>query len=511
MSDSIAAVQAEKHKRNGIGIDILWFIIVFVGCLFLTSLIPLPPNDFWWHLKIGETIYTQHIIPTTNIYAWTLPADQPFFYGSWLAELLFYFFYRIGSLSLVIFIRTILFGLTLWLAGVEAHRQSKSWRISALVIALLALMSINNLIVRTQNWAWLPFILTYILLKRYTAGIIRWQWLFLCPLIMIFWVNVHGSFILGIIIPGAFLAGEIIQKLLRQKDVLNWFHIIIIGCVLVLSGLAILVNPHFTGIVNYTVKLLTDPSSQRLIEEWQSPTPQGIANITFYVSILIFLVLIAISKYRLRATEIILTIGFLWLAWSGQRYVIWYGLITLPILAKLISELSIKTTVFSPQKNWLNLGIAIILFVPVIAVQPWFVERLPLPQTYWQQVLRSSSAGPLLDIATPVSVTDYLTSHPGGKLYNEMGYGSYLIWALPGQGVFADPRVELYPYDQWMDYIDISNGRNYDALLKKYGADRILLDKKLQPDLEMMLSEDPSWSLEYDDQYAQLWEKVKSP
>jgi len=104
-----------------------------------------------------------------------------------------------------------------------------------------------------------------------------------------------------------------------------------------------------------------------------------------------------------------------------------------------------------------------------------------------------------------------LKSHPGGKLYNEMGYGSYLIWAIPDQGVFVDPRVELFPYDQWMDYIDVNNGTNYNEILTKYGVDRILLDKKLQPNLAASLLNDRLWNFEYDDQYAQIWSKTSAP
>ena len=152
-------LEAQIEKPGGISLDILWVLVILAGFLFFTSLIPLPPNDFWWHLKIGETIFTNHTIPTTNMYAWSLPADQPFYYAAWLAELLLYIFYRLGGLALVISIRTILIGLTMALVAVEARRQSGSWRISALVVALLSLMITNNLIVRTQIWAWLPFII----------------------------------------------------------------------------------------------------------------------------------------------------------------------------------------------------------------------------------------------------------------------------------------------------------------------------------------------------------------
>jgi hypothetical protein len=498
-------------KRAGISLDILWVFVILAGFLFFTSLVPLTPNDFWWHLKTGEYIYTNHTIPATNIYAWTLPSGQPFYYAAWLAELLLYLLYLLDKLPLIIFARTLLIAIAMWLIASEAHRRSGSWRISALVMAMLSLMITNNLLVRTQMFAWIPFVVTYIILKRYTDGVIRWRWLLLCPLSMIFWVNVHGSFILGLILPGAFFVGEAVQKLLRQDKTLNWTQIGFLGGTGVLSGFALLINPRFTGIISYTINMLTNPPSQQLIEEWQSPSPHSLSNITFFISILVLILALAYTKYRPTFTEIILVVGFLWLAWSGQRYVIWYGMLTMPLLAQLIKDLPIRTPAFVAQKNWLNLALAILVLIPALVVQPWFVEQIPLPATYWQQVLRGSLAGPLLGVHTPVEAADYLQSHPGGHLFNEMGYGSYLIWALPKQGVFVDPRVELYPYDQWIDYIHINNGTNYEQLLAKYGVTRILLDKELQPGLASALVTDPLWTLEYDDQYAQIWSKVSSP
>jgi uncharacterized membrane protein YqaE (UPF0057 family) len=511
MSQAEFAHQEVKLRSKGISLDILWVLVILSGFLFFTSLIPLPPNDFWWHLKIGEYIYINHTIPTTNIFAWTLPADQPFYYAAWLAEWLFYALFRLGGLALLTFFRTVLIGAAVWLIAEEAHRRSKSWRITALVIAILSVMITNNLPVRTQMWAWLPFVTTYIILKRYTERIISWRWLTLCPIGMLIWVNVHGSYILGLVLIGAFFAGEVVSKFLLHEETKTWQHIGWIGGAGIASSLAVLINPRFTGIVNYTIDLLTDPPSQRLIEEWQSPSPHGLANITFFVSILLFILLTIYSKYRLTPTEAILYGGFLWLAWSGQRYVIWYGMVATPILARLITSLPLKMPSFTPQKNWLNLILAILLFVPAIAVQPWFVERQPLPDTYWQQVIRGSESGALLSDRTPVSASEYLNAHPGGKLFNEMGYGSYLIWEVPGQKVFVDPRVELYPYAQWLDYIRINNGADYNDILMQYGSDRILLDKNLQSELMRLLQDDPLWVLEYDDEYAQIYRKNSSP
>ena len=294
-------------------------------------------------------------------------------------------------------------------------------------------------------------------------------------------------------------------------NALSWRQIGWISGAGFLSALAALVNPRFMGIVRYTVNLLSNQPIQQFIEEWQPPTPQGLANTTFYISILIFIAISAYSTYKLKITELLLVIAFIWLAWDGQRSIIWYGLIVTPILARLISGLPIRVPRFVPQKNWINLVLAIVIFIPVILVQPWFVETLPLPDTYWQQVLHQSPAGPLLSTHTPVDASKYLRTHPGGHIYNELGYGSYLIWAIPEQGVFIDPRIELYAYEQWKDYIDINNGNHYNQLLAEYGVDRILLDKILQPELAASLAIDQNWKIEYQDEYAQIWSKVANP
>ena len=500
-----------KTKPFGIGIDIIWVLVILAGFLFFTSLIPLPPNDFWWHLRIGEYIYTNHTIPTTNIYAWTLPSDQPFFYAAWLGELLLYWLYKLGGLSLDIFIRTLLVGISFWLVAVEARRRSNSWRIAALVIAILCLMSTNNLPLRTQMWAWLPFVLIYTVLSRYSEGNLSWHWLVLCPVCMVFWVNSHGTYVLGLALPCIYLLGEALGAILKHPETLPWNKLAALGAASLLSGLAVLINPRFVGIIGYATNLMSNQPVQQLIEEWQSPTPQGIANVLFFMSILLFIVILAYSRYRLTPTELLLMSGFLWLAWQGQRSVIWYGMIAIPILARLIRDLPLKIPAFVPQRNWVNLVLAILLFIPALVVQPWFVERIPLPATYWQQVLRGSSVGPLLSVHTPVEAAEYLRTHPGGHLFHELGYGSYLIWAVPEQGVFIDPRIELYPYDQWQDYIHINNSTRYNEILSRYGVDRILLDKALQPELADSLLNDPGWKLEYEDPLAQIWSKVSNP
>ncbi|MCX7855276.1 MAG: hypothetical protein N2556_04735 [Anaerolineae bacterium] len=523
-------------------IDALWSAIILAAFGFLVSLMPLPPNDFWWHLKIGEIIFTTRAIPTTNMFAWTLPADAPFTYGAWLGELLLYLLYRAGGLPLVTFARNLLVLLAFWLMGRTARERSGSWRLTAPALALAGGMSLNNLIIRPQIWVFPLFALYLWLLTRYVAcghgaqdssraaqakapstSDRRWGgldlssyefrpgWLLLLPPLMAFWVNVHGSFVLGLVLVGIFAVGETLQVLLRAPDALSWRRVGALFGVGALTALATLVNPRGIGIAAYVVDLLTDRPSQALGMEWQSPTPSDIANVVFYISILVLLVTLAFSRRRPRPTDLLLTVGFLWLAWSGIRYIVWYGMAVMPILAQEWAALWPRLAALPARRHTVNLVLALLLGVPVVLAQPWWVERLPLPETYWKQVWRGAGfqPAPLVSRETPVAAVEYLRAHPGGRLFHEMGYGSYLIWALPQQGVFVDPRVELYPYDQWLDYLRISQGVRYNELLEQYGADRLMVDRELQGELILALEDDPRWEREYADERTEIWRRVR--
>ena len=94
-----------------------------------------------------------------------------------MGEYLFYLLYHLGKLELVIFTRTVMALIAFWLVGYEAKRRSGSWRIAALVTTPACIITINNLVVRPQNWSWLPFMVFFILLSRFADRQLRGRWL----------------------------------------------------------------------------------------------------------------------------------------------------------------------------------------------------------------------------------------------------------------------------------------------------------------------------------------------
>jgi hypothetical protein len=125
-------------------------------------------------------------------------------------------------------------------------------------------------------------------------------------------------------------------------------------------------------------------------------------------------------------------------------------------------------------------------------------------------LLSSTDPAPFLAVETPVAAVEYLKADPEPHMFHEMGYGSYFIWAIPEQGVFVDPRIELYDYEQWLDYLRISRGVRYNKLLMEYGVERIVLDVELQEELKISLEDDTGWRRVYADERTQIWDRISN-
>ena len=496
-------------QRMSLSFDYIWIIagLLFLGVI--VSLSPVVPHDFWWHLKVGELIAINHKIPSTNIFAWSLPADTPFVYASWLGELLFYRLYRWGGLEIIIFLRNITTVLAFGLMAFEARRQSRSWKLAALALFVATAMSASNFHVRPQMVSVIFFPILYIIINRYLDKSIHPVWLLVCPVLFLAWGNIHGGYVLGLILIALFLVGEVIAKLLWPERARSWKVIGWLGLVAVLCSIAVAINHETIGIYRYIFSLTSNQSVQGLTEEWKAPTPNAPDTIAFFLSVIILLVVFMYSRYVPSATEALLLIVFLWLAWTGKRSIIWYAMILIPILAKVLAEIFKKSKwIVNTQRSTFNTVIFALALLVFFALQPWFIESLPLPSKYTDKILQENPVGPLLSTSTPIGAAEYLKNHSGGNMFNEMGYGSYLIWAVPEQKVFTDTRIELFPYDLWLDYIKVSNGVMVDEIFARYGIDRVLLDKKLQGALSSFLENKPDWRLEYEDLYSQIWKKA---
>jgi len=484
----------------------LWFWLALLLVGGFAALTPVDAYDFWWHLRAGQLVATQGI-PTTQIFAWTLPAEQPYVYATWLGECLFYLLYDFGGLRLPVFARNLLATLAFGVVGLEARRRSGSWRLAALALLLAGLMSSNNLSARTQSWSWLPFTLFVLLLGAYTARQVGPRALVALPLLMLFWVNAHGAFVLGLALIVLFAVGETLRRLLKHSGALRWRELRPLYVALGATLAATLLNPVGVGIFAYVARLLTDAPSQQLVMEWQPPTSESFQGRVFFASLLLLTAVWALGRRRPTLSEVLLVCAFAWLALGGMRYLVWFGMAAMPLLAQSLGLSQEQPTSARPNSRGRLINLLPLLLMAALLglLQPWTKPLGLLPPAYNALFVTVEGVPGLFANNTPAAATEFLRANPGGRLFNEMGYGSYLIWALPEQQVFIDPRVELYSFEHWQDYSAIGEARDYQRLLARYGADRILLSRALQAELAAALARDPAWVQEYQDAQAEIW------
>jgi hypothetical protein len=263
-----------------------------------------------------------------------------------------------------------------------------------------------------------------------------------------------------------------------------------------LTVLATLLNPRGLGVLSYVRNLLGSNAVTKLVEEWAPPTIRdpGGNGLIFFLFLIGAAVVLIYARTRPDLTDMLLFGAFLWLALGATRNIVWFGFIATPLVAAQAATLlptpPARRHPGSPALNAMLIGMLSLLLLIAL---PWIKPAL-LPPSF----------GALLSEDTPVAAVEVMRNEPQRPrhLFHTEGFGSYLMWAAPEQPVFIDTRIELYPYEQWVDYINLGQANNVAQLLQKYDIDGLLLNKKRQAALVEAVRSDSAWQIRYEDEQA---------
>jgi len=486
-----------------IGLDLLWALVVLVGIFVFLSTHPIRPHDFWWHMAAGRELVETGDIPTVDTYSSTMRGTSyPAYTIYWLAETALYTVYTAGGPALSVFVHSLVvtsaYALTLWLC----HLITRSWRIAALATLFAAALGINDWNVRPQalTFWFVPFQLLAIHAYRDRDG--RWL-LAAFPVTTALWVNCHGSFFIGLLLPALWLAEELWLLWAPASDTTHSRcrkNATGAATAFVSAALACLVNPSGLGIVSYVQDLTTNSVIQHLVPEWAPPTFSDLHGALFLVGLLTAATILALSPKRPGPFQMLSFLAFAALGLRTSRGGIWFGLALAPVLADHVSAL---VTRYSSQQDHvtnrgsrpLNVLFAALLLASAVLTLPWLKRYLPLP---------APKAG-LVSNETPISATEYLlANHLPGPIFNDVGSGSYLAWAAqPDYPVFVDPRIELYPANIWEDYVRISTAQpGWEEALARYDIQTLILSPDTQSNLIQAVRLSPAWTERYADSAA---------
>ncbi|MEM8533698.1 MAG: hypothetical protein AAGF95_22840 [Chloroflexota bacterium] len=488
---------------RSITFDQLWIIGTIAAIWIFISILPLPPNDLWWHMEAGRIMIEEGQLITTNRWAYTLPYETPYVYQSWLSEIILYLTWRAGDVPLLMLLRTFVITGSYALIAWHAWRRVGPSKTIALAVFLAILMGWNNWTLRPQTLALLPGSAFAVILGEYILNRVSSRWLIGLPIIMMLWVNLHGSFVLGIALLGLAWLGVAIT-LLRTKQITDQSarrRFLKLTYVLIVTMIAATIHPLGFGIFSYVQDMLTNTALQTRFVEWQPP--QNDIDILstgfwFFAVLLLLAALMVVSGKRPTDSDMLWYLGLAWLGIGGKRYAVWFGLLLIPLLAEQAAALFHKRTSLkcTPIFTW---TIFILFGSAMIAVLPWFS-----PGQHFQSDRLFATTGPhrwLLTSTTPVAATNWLKDHPiEGRFWTDLSYSSYTIWELPEKQVFADLRVELFPETIWDDHFDIVRGNQHSLeLLDTWEISHLLLRQRTQAELWKTLEQSPEWCEQYRD------------
>jgi hypothetical protein len=480
------------------------YLLILKGFIF-----PLPLLDFWWHLKMGELILGGGSIPRTDLFSFTA-AGETFVVQNWLSEIILFLTYKLGDFPLLIFFNTLLLVFSLIPIYYLCRKSSSRFWPPLFAAALASVCMYGNL--RPQNFSFLFFALFYLLLDDYRFK--RRDRLWLLPVLMVLWVNIHGGFVLGLILIGIYQAPAFVSKLLFNFHEKMFDRKLLI--VQILSILATFANPEGFRIYEYIYTVLRDPSSQQFVVEWLPPAINNAQGIfLFFLPFFTATLVLILVRCRIDPVDLYIYLVFSFFGFSASRNSIYFLFAIAPIVARYMP--AGKTDQAQPdrepdkpallpanakpskQAGILNLVFVCAALIAVVIHSPWIKSGI-----YDKSLLEAN---------TPIGAMDFIDKNSlEGNIFHPQIFGDYLIWRLwPKQHSFIDGRVHLFGESFIRYYQRILRDSNWEELLKKFDIRYLLLCKEGKGGSpEHMINtarSSPSWTVLHEDEVSVLFER----
>ncbi|MGO4883964.1 MAG: hypothetical protein ACLP59_24540 [Bryobacteraceae bacterium] len=486
--------------------------LVFLFCRMKGAHTLLGDGDTGWHLRTGEWILAHGQVPHADIFSFTR-AGQPWFAWEWLWDVLFGWLHLHAGMAAVVLASSLILALTFALLFRMARRRSDA--LVALAVTVLAAgASAGHWLARPHLLTMLFLVVFYAILDRTPENPRR---LWLLPPLMVLWTNLHGGFFTGIILIGAYAAGEF-AVLLRNTDGAARARALRRGRGYLLAGAgcaaATFINPYGWRLHAHIVSYLADGFYRGNIMEFQSLNFQSAQ--ARYLEILLA-VGAAAAFVHLRRGQFVWPLLFAaWahLALYSARNVEIFVLLAAAPAAQVVSE-GLRRAPGWRLAGWLGGALASLAdfmreWDAFDGVPRWHaagaVAGLVLAALLYAPQSPASCHASYDPKVFPVGAAGQLEkAGVFGDVFTEDLWGGYLIYReYPRGRVFIDGRSDFYGAGFAGQYVKAMGARaGWEAYLARYGVETVLLP----PDTALAgaLRQAPAWHLIYDDGVALIF------
>lgn len=307
------AVGADKEP----GALLLFVAVLLIPAVLGSSKTIFNDGDVSWHIATGQWILDHHSIPHFDPFSFTW-AGKPWVPIEWLAEVVYAFAFRsFGYAGIAALVTAALIALH----AIVYFNASRWLRAPVLPIVAMDLVLIPMLLARPHLLSWPLFAFwTWLMLKaraRDRAPPLA------AALLMTLWANLHGGFVFGLFLAGAFGLEALVQSDDKRRALRQWL-VFGLAC-----ALAIFINGN--GIAGVLQPLeFTHLHMLPLIDEWRPSSPK--VTPFFFGVLAITLALVVWKRPRLSWVRWLLMGSFLGLALLQVRHQAMFAILSAMVL-----------------------------------------------------------------------------------------------------------------------------------------------------------------------------------
>jgi len=485
--------------------------LLLAAHLALLAFFPISSEDTWWHLKEGELYVSSRSLPPQDPFAYTTAGRQWIHY-SWAADILFYLVYHAAGLDGLVLFRLCLF-LVIAVVLYRMLRGCGLHPLASILLVFVASLALRfRLLIRPELLGFLLLLTTMAVLLRLQAAPPHAAYLLL--LVQVAWINVHGSALFGVALPGLVLAGNLLPAACIEPgwgrlrlDRRRLWHL---GGAVVCLPLVSLLNPH-------GVLMLLFPFRQNRMmrlewfTEWMPVWRLSSIDPVWWEVIIAFggvvLAYAAVSTLLLIRERRLDPVGWGILLSMGayavlrNRAVPYFVLAILPLLALAFVRLGhhLQSTGSGGLSRKFEEAWALAC---ILALGVSVVDQTVLSSRFQHGFgLRANFF--------PSSATDFLERHRlDGRIFNSYEFGGYLIWRRwPANQVLIDGRYDAILFDESLleGYIQAHRSPEVlDRITREHGVEILMLNAKPGRGMASLVGH-PAWARVYWDPVGEVY------
>lgn len=512
----------------------LLFLAVFCLLVFtnLSSRL-LGDAGIGWHIRTGQLILSTHTIPRLDPFSSSLNG-HPWFAWEWLFDLLAGALANLAGLNGVVAFAAFIISLTFWLAFRWLTQHGANVLLALFLVLLAVCASMIHFFARPHVLSWLFTIIWFAILDSWEGTNVAVPGgpqgadkrlsrisLWLLPVTMLFWVNLHGGFLIGFMLLAIFWFSAVCQWLgagsHRVDDLLSKirvFHrtrdLTFVG---IASGAATLMNPYGFHLYSHIYGYLSNRFLMDHIDEFQSPNFHFVAQKCFAALLLLMLITLATAgteSRKINGSHGLIVLFAVYAGLYSSRNIPISSLLLILVLGPRLSRqiarftkhgedsATFNATGFFRRMQTIELSLRGHLSpVAVVALTCWILLH---HGKLGSKTLLDAQFNPK---RFPVAAVNYIEQQSlPGPFFSPDSWGGYLIYRLyPQSKVVIDDRHDFYGESFLRSYLKTMHVEpGWQDFLQQHPARGLIVPASSA--IANILSESAGWRLVYQDEVA---------